>query len=218
MKIFSRRFDELSEQLKQVEQTEKSMHSEMIGHYQHADPDQILKWSVKAKSLISAVCGKDSEHYISFTKAEEPRSFENNVTSLKRAKAVFMATMEDFNGGYLNSFQNLVQAELASDEMDQARELFKAGYAAAAAVIAGVVLETTLRTLSVRRGIAIGSMDRMNSDLAKAGQYNTLVQKRVTALAAVRNSAAHGKTDEYDADDVKNLIVEVERFVGDMLS
>jgi hypothetical protein len=126
--------------------------------------------------------------------------------------------MEDFNGGYLNSFQNLVQAELASDEMDQARELFKAGYAAAAAVIAGVVLETTLRTLSVRRGIAIGSMDRMNSDLAKAGQYNTLVQKRVTALAAVRNSAAHGKTDEYDADDVKNLIVEVERFVGDMLS
>jgi hypothetical protein len=54
----------------------------------------------------------------------------------------------------------------------------------AAAVIAGTVLETALRQLC---------LDRMNADLAKAGVYNSLMQKRITALAAIRNRAAHGK-------------------------
>jgi hypothetical protein len=60
-------------------------------------------------------------------------------------------------------------------------------------------------------------MERMNADLAKAGEYNALVQKRITSLAAIRNSAAHGKTDEYSVDDVKSMIPEVERFVAERL-
>ena len=51
-----------------------------------------------------------------------------------------------------------------------------------------------------------------------SSDLNVLVQKRVTSLAAVRNSAAHGKTAEYTNEDVKNLIAEVERFVADKLS
>ncbi len=58
----------------------------------------------------------------------------------------------------------------------------------------------------------------MNDDLTKAGEYNALIQKRVTSLAAVRNSAAHGKTVEYTSEDVKSLINEVERFVAEKLS
>lgn len=218
MRILSKRFDELSEQLKLVEASEKQMHSEYTGYYQHIDEELKLNWCVKARSLIANACGKDSEHYTSFVKAEEPQSYESNITCFKRTKAVFLAAMEDFNGGYINSIRNFVQAELAGDEIDQARELLASGYTAAAAVVAGVVLETTLRTLCSRNNLAPTSMDRMNAELARVGQYNILVQKRITALAAVRNSAAHGKTEEYVAKDVKNLIVEVERFVGDMLS
>ena len=218
MRILSQRFEELSGQLKQLETTEIKKYSEYSGNYRHIEPDLMLNWSVKTRNLLSSACGKDSEHYISFCLAEEPQSYEDNVDRLKRMKAVFLAAEEDFNGGYLNSVRNLIQAELASDELDQARLLFDAGYGAAAAVVAGVVLETTLRTLSIRHSIPVGSMDKMNADLAKAGQYNTLVQKRVTALAAVRNSAAHGKLQEYSAEDVRTLIAEVERFLVDQLS
>jgi hypothetical protein len=219
MKIFTQRFQELSDQLKQVEGTEVSKRSPVGGSsYQHIEAHLILNWAVKARTLISSACGKESEHYASFVGAEAVKSNENSPARLKRMGAVFFAAREDFEGGYLNSIRNLVQAELAGNEIDQARELLTSGYFAAAAVVAGVVLETTLRSLSEKRGLPVGSMDRMNADLAKAGEYNVLVQKRLTSLAAVRNSAAHGKLTEYTNDDVKNLISEVERFVADRLS
>ena len=185
--------------------------------YQQIEAHLILNWAVKARTLLSNACGKDSEHYTSFAVAEEGLSYEDSPTRLKRMGAVFHAAREDFEGGYLNSIRNLVQAELAGGEIDQARELFASGYVAAAAVVVGVVLENTLRTLCEKRGVPVGGMDRMNADLVKATEYNVVVQKRVTALVAVRNSAAHGKSSEYTNEDVKNMIPEVERFVAERL-
>jgi hypothetical protein len=54
----------------------------------------------------------------------------------------------------------------------------------------------------------------MNADLAKAGAYNSLVQKRITALAAIRNSAAHGRPQDFTKDDVAAMITDVERFAA----
>ena len=219
MKILAKRFQELCDQLKEVESSETRKRSHHgAGSYQHIEEHLILNWAVKARNLISNACGKDSEHYASFVEGEKQHSLEDSPTCLKRMGAVFLAAREDFDGGYLNSVRNLVQAELAGDELDQAKELFSSGYSAAAAVVAGVVLETTLRRLCAKRGLHVSGMERMNADLAKAGEYNALVQKRVTALAAVRNSAAHGKTDEYTNEDVKNLMNEIERFVAEKLS
>jgi Domain of unknown function (DUF4145) len=219
MKIFKQRFNELTEQLRQVEATKRSKQSAMGGgSYEHIEEHDILNWAVKARTLISNACGKDSEHYASFLTAEEPHSWEDSPTRLKRMGAVFLAAREDFEGGYLSSIRNLVQAELAGGELDQARELLASGYGQAAAVVAGVVLENALRSLCAKHGCPIGSMERMNADMTKAGEYNVLVQKRVTALAAVRNSAAHGKNSEYTIDDVRNLIQEIERFAAERLT
>ena len=133
---------------------------------------------------------------------------------MKRMRAVFLAAKEDFEGGYLVSFRNLVQAEVFTNELKQAEELLKSGYATAAAVIAGVVLETTLRDLCSTHDLEPGGLNRMNEDLTKAGAYNSLQQKRITALAAIRNSAAHGKADEFTAADVRSMIDDVERFLA----
>lgn len=129
-----------------------------------------------------------------------------------------MAAKEDFEGGYLVSVRNLIQAEVAGGEIEQATELWDSGYTTAAAVVAGVVLETTLRTLCEANGLSIGKLDKMNADLAKAGVYNSLKQKSITSLAAVRNSAAHGKTDEFTAQDVKAMIADVQRFAEEAFS
>ncbi len=219
MKLYSQRFQELSDQLKEVEATETRKYSQFGGSsYQNLEEDLILNWAVKVRNLVSSACGKDSEHYVSFVEAEKPQSYEDGPTRLKRMRAVFLAAREDFEGGYLNSIRNLIQAELAGDEISQARELFASGYSAAAAVVAGVTLETTLRSLCAKRGLSVNGMERMNAELTKVGEYNVLIQKRVTSLAAVRNSAAHGNTAEYTGEDVKNLIAEVERFVAERLS
>ncbi|WP_050766277.1 hypothetical protein [Microcystis aeruginosa] len=57
----------------------------------------------------------------------------------------------------------------------------------------------------------------MNSDLAKAGVYNKLNQKRITAIADIRNSAAHGKQNEFTVQDVSDMIKDVSRFLADYL-
>ena len=53
----------------------------------------------------------------------------------------------------------------------------------------------------------------MNSELAKAGAYNLLTQKNVTAMADLRNKAAHGKWTEFRKDDVQQMISQVRLFM-----
>ena len=87
------------------------------------------------------------------------------------------------------------------------------GYYTAAAVIAGVVLETGMRELCNREKIDLGKLDKMNADLVKLGAYNKLQQKRITALADIRNSAAHGNVKNYTEDDVEIMIRDIEYFL-----
>lgn len=128
-----------------------------------------------------------------------------------------MAAKEDFEGGYLLPIRTLIQAEVFDSELEQANGLLNSGYYTAAAVIAGVVLETALRGLCDKEGIAHGKLDKMNADLAKAGIYNKLMQKRITALADIRNSAAHGKPNEFTAQDVTEMIREISQFLATYL-
>lgn len=91
--------------------------------------------------------------------------------------------------------------------------MLSSGYKLAAAVIGGVVLETTLRDICLQNNLALGKLDKMNADLAKAGIYNKLQQKKITALADIRNSAAHGKSEEFSNDDVTMMIRDIEKFL-----
>lgn len=216
-RLFQKRFNELLTQSGEIAGTKTTKHSEYTGTYHEVDKDRLLGWSVKVKNLLTNVCGRESEHYQAFNVADEPQSLEGNATRFLRTLSVFMAAKEDFEGGYLASVRTLVQAEVFSDELDQARELLTAGYATAAAVITGVVLETNLRELCSRHSVDAGKLEKMNADLVKAGAYNVLVQKKITALAAVRNSAAHGKTEEFTPGDVAAMLADVERLLEEWL-
>ena len=210
----AKRLAELASQLEAVEATKRYHHSpDFPGD--RIDDDLFLNWKVKARHLISMACRTDSEHYRQFVYSEKWLS--TSFGKLKGLKAVFLAAKEDYEGGYLNSVRNLVQAEVFESELDQARELLSGGYSSAAAVVAGVVLETTLRQLCTDSGIPVGKLDRMNSELTKAGAYNLLVQKRITALADIRNNAAHGRTGQFKDNDVSDMISYVESFVSEHL-
>ena len=58
----------------------------------------------------------------------------------------------------------------------------------------------------------------MNADLAKAGVYNKLVQKRVTTLADLRNKAAHGEWTAFGEQDVREMVSAVRRFMEKFLA
>ena len=149
-----------------------------------------------------------------FIEGEKYQTMDSEVGRLKRMSAVFLAIKEDFEGGYLVSYRSLVQAEVFSSELEQAEELLGNGYSTAAAVIAGAVLETALRDLCSAHAIEHGSLNRMNDDLAKVGVYNANQKKQITSIAAIRNSAAHGKPEEFTKDQVRGMIDDIERFLA----
>ena len=58
-------------------------------------------------------------------------------------------------------------------------------------------------------------VDWMNSELAKTGLYDKMVQKKVTWLADIRNKAAHGKWNEFSTEDASEMISVVRRLMTD---
>ena len=213
----SERYDQLDAELPIIILTIQRRSGDW-GDYEVMDDELALTWKVKAKNLLVITCGKESQHYKEFIEAEKFHTHESSSDPFRRIKAVFNAAKDDYQGGYLVSVKNLIQADVFDSELEQAQELLVSGYKLAAAVIAGVVLETALRDLCTKETINIGKLDKMNADLAKTGVYNKLQQKRITALADIRNSAAHGKAEEFVEDDVKRMIEEIEQFLAIQLA
>lgn len=214
--LFSKRFVDLANQTMELASTKTSFRGEYTSGT-NVNAEFFLTWKVNSRHLISTVCGRDSEHYKQFVDCEKPKAYRDSYSEFKELRAVFMAAKDDFEGGYLEKFRSLIQAEVFGSELEQASELLTSGYKSAAAVVAGVVLETALRDLCTKAGVGHGKLDRMNAELTKAGVYNNLTQKRITAIAGVRNSAAHGKPQEFTDDDVKEMIEYTERFLEERL-
>ncbi len=177
------------------------------------DSQMASQWITSVQSLLSRVLGAESEHYKNFSKHVEGYVTFSDV---HRAQGVLRAAAEDYAGGYLFEVRHLIEAEIFDDFLEQAEHLLLSGYYQATAVIVGCVLEDGLRTMCPKFGISVLSrpkLDQMNSDLAKAGAYNKLVQKRITALADLRNKAAHGLWDQFGKDDVADMVASVRRFM-----
>jgi hypothetical protein len=217
-RLVQKRFDELSEVSKRLDVGATAEPGPYGGVSRYVNSELFRKWSVQAKDLISRICGVESIHYQAFIAAEKPVAMDSSHKIFKRVNSVFEAAKEDFQAGYLVSIRSLIQAEVFDTELEQAQEFLRLNYKVPAAVIAGTVLESAIRDLCSRNNIAHGKLDKMNADLAKVGVYNGIVQKRITHLAAVRNSAAHGNDAEFKTYDVKAMIDEVEQFLATHLT
>lgn len=184
------------------------------------DRERTIRWGLNSLSLISRIFGESSFYYKKFDEIYPKFSLEENREEVKQALAILVAAKDDYENGYLFDTQTLIEAEVFDDFLEQAEHLLDQGYFVASAVIAGSVLEDSLRKLCVRNGITLPTkpkLDKMNADLAKAGVYNMLKQKQITALADLRNKAAHG-LGGFTKEDVEAMIKDVRRFMEDYFS
>lgn len=186
--------------------------------YDLVDNEMVNQWGVSCLHIIKRVFGENSDHYISFAKLFPKFA---GYDSFKKALGILKAAKEDYESGYLFEARVLIQAEVFDDFLGQAKHLLESGYYAPAAVIAGSVLEDGLRKLCMQHNVALHAkpkLDAMNSDLVKAGVYNVLVQKQITALADIRNKAAHGQWTEFTDKDVEQMVVQVRAFMTNHFS
>ncbi len=135
-------------------------------------------------------------------------------------RGILEALLADLEAGWTTTVVELLHADTFADFLDRATELLDKGYKDAAAVLAGSVLEVHLGALCLKHGVdterpdgAPKGAEAMNVDLRKNGVYNQIEQKAVTADFGIRNAAAHGKYDEYDETQVRDLIRHVMEFL-----
>jgi len=212
------RYEQLIEEAESIKSLIKTEYSEYSGSYEDLGEDgnaQYLQWKVKVKNLLTLSCGENSVHCKEFVLAEEVKNFDTNPRVIKRLLPILKAAHDDLKNGFLVSFKQIVQAEVFDSELEQAKSLLESGYKNPSAVIAGVVLETAIKELSLNHGIELDrkKLTHLNDELAKLGVYNKLQQKRITALADIRNNAAHGDYDQFTKDDVTGMIEDIERFL-----
>ena len=171
------------------------------------------EWIIKAQNLLYLSCGDESVHYRAFE--HQRRCSSDNVKRLRELIPIFSAAYDDLKNGFLITFKQIVQSEVFDSELEQAKSLLDSGYQNAAAVIAGVVLETAVKELCLNNNIEIERkrLTQLNDDLTKASVYNKLQQKQITALADIRNNAAHGNYDQFTKEDVERMIDDIERFL-----
>jgi hypothetical protein len=217
------RLESLINEALEIQKMEHTEYSQFSGNYSKLGDEGdalFLEWKIKSKNILGMACNDRAPHLEDFKKAEEMQSFDTNAYVLKRLLPILKAAYDDLKSGFLVSFRQIVQAEVFDDEIEQAKELFNSGYIAAAAVIAGVVLETAVREICNNNRINTDRMklDTMNTELVKVGFYNKLQQKQITTLADIRNSAAHGKNDQFEKADVQNMIRDIEGFLIKYLS
>lgn len=138
-------------------------------------------------------------------------------TILTSLHGTLRALRTDYAADRLQSFQELIHADLFSDFLEMAEHFLESRYKDPAAVMAGGVLEEHLRKLCGKHGVALAAkpkLDTMNAELARVGAYGKNEQKQVTAWAGLRNDAAHGNYGNYGEAEVKLMVQGVRSFIG----
>jgi hypothetical protein len=141
--------------------------------------------------------------------------------AVKPLAGILKALRSDYEAGYLQSFRELIHADVFSDFLDMAGYLLQQGYKDPAAVLGGSILEEHLRKLCQKNGMAVvqnggnpKKADTLNAELASAVVYSKLDQKNVTAWLDLRNKAAHGNYAEYTSEQVALTLQGVRDFLA----
>ena len=190
---------------------------------------ELSSMAVRGNQLIHRLYGPESQHAKMFQSVLDAGTFtlmhSHHHSQVAQIGGIFKAVRHDLEEGMLVDFRKLVEAEVFSDFLEMAEYLADEGYKDASAVLLGAVLEDALRKLSKTNGISTVNsngrplaMDTMNVQLSKSGAYNALVKKQVTSWSNLRNDAAHGRHEGYDADQVKQMLLFVQKFCADFVS
>jgi hypothetical protein len=173
-------------------------------------------WAASSRSLIASTAGRDSEYYSAFADAIGECWWADEVNP---CIGILESLREDWDAGLLVNRDMLVTADAFEGFLEQADYLLEQGYKDPAAMLAGAVLESTLRKMCEVRGIPYGPKDTIEPlNVALSRQtppvYNKLMQKQITAWADLRNSAAHGRYTEYAKEQVADMLKWVREFAG----
>lgn len=183
-------------------------------------------WQASCVTLLTQLLPKTEAHAKWIKTANSSESAPSNLIPWLVSR--LQSVKEDLDLGFLDDLGEKIEGEIASDYMTQAESLLGECRATdhsyiPAAVLAGAVLERHLREMCTRQDPPIEilknngkpkTLDPLISDLARAGAITSPKASLLRGFAAIRNKAAHGEWDEFDRDDVENMVNGVKNFLA----
>ena len=171
-------------------------------------------WRTQALNALDQLIGQNNSYYEGFQNNTEHYSRRGPV---RAGLGILESLKTDVEAGYMQTYRQLVAADLFSDFFDQAEHLRENGYLQPAASLAGAALENGLREIARDRGVTLASREDLSTlggKLADRKAISRLEQKQLNAMADVRNAADHGEFDRFTADDVTKLIRDARDFLA----
>jgi hypothetical protein len=194
----------------------------------HETVQDLASVAARGGQMIRKLYGEESQYARSWKQVLATNGFSNihsnHFQHVSELCGILKGVQHDLKSGMLADFKRLLQAEIFADFLEMAEHLLNTGYKDAAAVLLGAVLEDSLRKLATAVGVSTVApngkpmtIDPLNVAIAKEGTYNPLVQKQITSWAGLRNDAAHGNFPNYDLEQVRQMLLFVQKFCSDYL-
>ncbi len=195
----------------------------------HLNPGQITEtsaWVSRIGEIIRKLYGTTSQHLKHYADLRATENFylihAHYSSHISAMNGIIKAIEHEFNTGLYKEFKEIVQADIFADFLEMSEYLLDNKYKDASAVIVGSVLENNLRKLALNNSINVTNsdgkplnMEVLNVECAKAFVYDKLIQKQITSWGDLRNNAAHGNYQKYDIDQVRMMLLFVQKFVSD---
>jgi hypothetical protein len=170
----------------------------------HVQTDAFAEWRSQADHMLTGLLGPDST-YVQRFRTDVTRAGPNEVN---HGLGVLRAVKQDAENGDLVDLRTLVAGEVFADFLEMAKHLLEAGYPAAAASVAGAVLEDGLRRIAATNGIVHdprAGAGTIAGKLVGAGVHSALEQKRLELAIQVRNDADHGNWDQVSEQNTAEI-------------
>ncbi len=196
------------------------------GGHKQLDWSKFVEWRSKTATLLAQVIAKGSVHA---KEVESLPALQAAESELQKGISFLKAVKDDLQQGFLDSLFSQIEAEIAADYMGQAERLLTEGQSGKydhvpAAVLAGAVLEESLRTLCSHQMPPIAltnargekkTLNPLIDDLKKAEVFTELKAKQLRSWADIRNKAAHGEFDHFTRADVEQMLQGINNFLAD---
>lgn len=187
-----------------------------IGHNNLDDKTALLSWLTRVENILKNVFTDESPHFLRFLEYRDPGvRYSYEVHAIL---GILSGAKDDLEHGFLIGQEFIVAGIVFDSILEEAKFLNEKSFKDPAAVLARVVLEQTLKEIAEEIGIeADNKASVINNELRKAGRYSQPQWRQIQAWLDIGNSAAHGKFEEFTAEDVTNAIEGITKFLANEL-
>ena len=206
--------DEFQKRFRELKEESDSIPFRDIGLGVNRAPSRNWKkWATSAESLIRAVFGAESPHYVNF--AKELEACSGKKTAVEALQGIFQSARESFEGGYVFDVELTVSAEIFRDFVILAKQALSEGQKDVAAVLAAAALEDTLKRYAKANGLAVddATMQEVIGAMKSNGLVSGARRSLLDAMPRFRNSAMHAEWAKVTEPEVSSVIGFVEQFL-----